>query len=80
MLELMLRGKLTRYFNGTIQYNLGRAYNNTGGINLRITRMFRQRFLFASIRVLHIRAIRVIGGVPNLLRFFENFFKSFPKI
>jgi hypothetical protein len=34
-LELMLRGKVTRYFNGTIQYNLGRAYNNTGGINVR---------------------------------------------
>ncbi len=34
-LELMLRGKITRYFNGTIQYNLGRAYNNTGGINVR---------------------------------------------
>ncbi len=35
MLELMFRGKITRYFNGTIQYNLGRAYNNTGGINAR---------------------------------------------
>jgi len=35
MLELMLRGKLTRYFNGTIQYNLGRAYNDTVGINVR---------------------------------------------
>jgi hypothetical protein len=34
-LELMLRGKITRFFNGTIQYNLGRAYNNTGGINVR---------------------------------------------
>lgn len=32
-LELMLRGKLSRFFNGTIQYNLGRAYNNSGGIN-----------------------------------------------
>ncbi len=32
-LELMLRGRLTRYFNGTVQYNLGRAYNNAGGIN-----------------------------------------------
>ncbi len=35
MLELMLRGKITRYFNGTVQYNLGRAYSNTGGINAR---------------------------------------------
>ncbi|MEK6407318.1 MAG: hypothetical protein AABN34_10170 [Acidobacteriota bacterium] len=34
-LELMLRGKISRFFNGTIQYNLGRAYNNTGGINSR---------------------------------------------
>ncbi len=34
-LELLLRGKLTRYFNGTIQYNLGRAYNNTSGTNIR---------------------------------------------
>jgi hypothetical protein len=32
-LELMLRGKLNRFFTGTIQYNLGRAYNNTSGIN-----------------------------------------------
>ncbi len=32
-LELMLRGRLTRYFNGTLQYNLGRAYNNASGIN-----------------------------------------------
>jgi outer membrane receptor protein involved in Fe transport len=31
--ELMLRGKLSRFFNGTIQYNLGRAYNNAAGIN-----------------------------------------------
>ena len=35
MLELMLRGKITHYFNGTVQYTLGRAYNNTGGINTR---------------------------------------------
>ncbi|HEY7180943.1 MAG TPA: TonB-dependent receptor, partial [Blastocatellia bacterium] len=33
MMEVMLRGKITRYFNGTVQYTLGRAYNNTGGIN-----------------------------------------------
>jgi hypothetical protein len=32
-LELILRGKLSRFFNGTVQYTLGRAYNNTGGIN-----------------------------------------------
>ena len=34
-LELILRGRITRFFNGTIQYNLGRAYNNTRGINTR---------------------------------------------
>jgi hypothetical protein len=34
-LELMLRGNISRFFNGTIQYTLGRAYNNTGGINSR---------------------------------------------
>ncbi|MBO0721559.1 MAG: hypothetical protein J2P41_12100, partial [Blastocatellia bacterium] len=28
-------GKITRYFNGTIQYTLGRAYNNTSGIDVR---------------------------------------------
>ncbi|MCI0389384.1 MAG: TonB-dependent receptor [Acidobacteria bacterium] len=33
MLELMLRGRLSRFFNGTIQYNLGRASNNASGIN-----------------------------------------------
>jgi outer membrane receptor protein involved in Fe transport len=32
-LELMLRGRLSRFFNGTIQYNLGRAYNNASGVN-----------------------------------------------
>jgi hypothetical protein len=32
-LELILRGKLARFFTGTVQYTLGRAYNNTGGIN-----------------------------------------------
>jgi hypothetical protein len=32
-LELVLRGKVTRFFNGTVQYTLGRAYNNAGGIN-----------------------------------------------
>ncbi|MFY9569770.1 MAG: carboxypeptidase regulatory-like domain-containing protein [Blastocatellia bacterium] len=34
-LELILRGRLSRFFNGTVQYNLGRAFNNTGGINSR---------------------------------------------
>jgi Carboxypeptidase regulatory-like domain/TonB dependent receptor-like, beta-barrel len=34
-LELLLRGKISRFFNGTVQYTLGRAYNNTGGINSR---------------------------------------------
>ncbi|MGI8785617.1 MAG: hypothetical protein ACR2L2_18450 [Acidobacteriota bacterium] len=29
----MMRGKLGRFFNGTIQYTLGRAYNNAGGID-----------------------------------------------
>jgi hypothetical protein len=29
----MLRGRLSRFFNGTIQYTLGRAYNNASGIN-----------------------------------------------
>ncbi|MEK7829737.1 MAG: hypothetical protein AAB401_01550 [Acidobacteriota bacterium] len=32
-LELMLRGRLSRYFNGTVQYNLRQAYNNASGIN-----------------------------------------------
>lgn len=32
-LELMLRGNLSRFFNGTIQYTTGRAYNSTSGIN-----------------------------------------------
>lgn len=32
-LELMLRGRLSRFFNGTIQYTMGRAYNNAAGIN-----------------------------------------------
>ena len=30
-LELGLRGNLTRYFVGMVQYTLGRAYNNVGG-------------------------------------------------
>ncbi|MCI0485740.1 MAG: carboxypeptidase regulatory-like domain-containing protein [Blastocatellia bacterium] len=32
-LEFILRGRMSRFFNGTIQYNLGRAYNNASGIN-----------------------------------------------
>ncbi len=32
-LELLLRGRLSRFFNGTVQYTLGRAYNNAAGIN-----------------------------------------------
>ena len=31
-LELGLRGKIGRFFNGTAQYTFGRAYNNSGGI------------------------------------------------
>ena len=30
--ELAVRGNLSRFFNGTLQYALGRAYDNTGGI------------------------------------------------
>lgn len=32
-LEVTLRGQVTRYFNGLIQYTLARTENNTGGIN-----------------------------------------------
>jgi hypothetical protein len=32
-LEVALRGDVTRFFSGMIQYTLGRAYNNTSGIN-----------------------------------------------
>jgi outer membrane receptor protein involved in Fe transport len=32
-LELILRGRLSRFFKGTVQYTLGRAYNNAGGLN-----------------------------------------------
>ncbi len=34
-LELVLRGKISHFFNGTVQYTLARAYNNTSGINSR---------------------------------------------
>jgi hypothetical protein len=30
-LEISFRGRLSRYFNGMIQYTLGRAYNDVGG-------------------------------------------------
>jgi Carboxypeptidase regulatory-like domain len=32
-LEIGVRGDVTRYFSGLMQYTLGHAYNNTGGIN-----------------------------------------------
>jgi hypothetical protein len=32
-LEILFRGNLSRFFNGTIQYVTGRAYNNASGIN-----------------------------------------------
>ena len=32
-LEVGLRGNVTRFFSGLIQYTLGRAYNDTSGIN-----------------------------------------------
>src|SRR5262249_30053976 len=32
-LEVALRGDVTRFFSGLIQYTLGRAYNNSAGIN-----------------------------------------------
>lgn len=32
-LELVLRGRIGRFFNGTAQYTLGHARNNAGGIN-----------------------------------------------
>lgn len=32
-LEVVLRGRLNRFFNGTIQYTLGRANDDTGGID-----------------------------------------------
>ena len=31
--EIGLRGKVTRFFNGMIRYNVGRTYNDTDGIN-----------------------------------------------
>ncbi|HEY7547138.1 MAG TPA: TonB-dependent receptor, partial [Blastocatellia bacterium] len=32
-LEFLLRGKVGRFFNGTVQYTVGRVYNNASGIN-----------------------------------------------
>jgi len=32
-LQFTLRGKMTRYFDGSLQYALGRAWNDTAGIN-----------------------------------------------
>src|SRR5438105_9656338 len=32
-LDVSLRGNVTRFFNGLMQYTLARAYNNTAGIN-----------------------------------------------
>ncbi len=32
-LQLTLRGQVTRYFNGSVQYVLSRAMNDTGGLN-----------------------------------------------
>lgn len=32
-LEVGLRGRVTRFFDGLIQYTLGRSYNNTAGVN-----------------------------------------------
>ncbi len=37
--ELALRGNVTRFFNGMIQYTLSRAYNNVGGGNPNLPRM-----------------------------------------
>jgi hypothetical protein len=32
-MEVTLRGNITRFFTGTVQYTLGRAYDDTSGIN-----------------------------------------------
>ena len=32
-LEVAVRGNVTRFFSGLMQYTLGRAYNNTSGVN-----------------------------------------------
>jgi hypothetical protein len=37
-LEIGLRGNVTRYFAGMVQYTLGRAYNNVGGTPVGVSR------------------------------------------
>ena len=37
-LEIGLRGNVTRYFTGMVQYTLGRAYNNVGGTPAGVSR------------------------------------------
>jgi hypothetical protein len=37
-LEVGLRGNVTRYFTGMVQYTLGRAYNNVGGTPVGVNR------------------------------------------
>ena len=39
-LEIGLRGNVTRYFAGMVQYTLGRAYNNVGGTPVGVNRQF----------------------------------------
>src|SRR5262249_38550100 len=39
-LETTLRGQVTRHFNGTAQYSIGRAMNDTSGINWMPPNMF----------------------------------------
>jgi hypothetical protein len=39
-LEIGLRGNVTRYFTGMIQYTLRRAYNNVGGTPVGVNRQF----------------------------------------
>jgi carboxypeptidase family protein/TonB-dependent receptor-like protein len=39
-LEIGLRGNVTRYFTGMLQYTLGRAYNNVGGTPAGVNRQF----------------------------------------
>jgi Carboxypeptidase regulatory-like domain/TonB dependent receptor len=39
-LEIGLRGNVTRYFSGMLQYTLGRAYNNVGGTPAGVNRQF----------------------------------------
>jgi hypothetical protein len=38
-LEVALRGRATRFFNGMVQYTLSRAYNDVGGGNPNLNRM-----------------------------------------